>query len=498
MSHCRGMRLREGEDTMEAAIGLLREDAVFRHFYALCQIPHGSGNEGPIGAYLLNWAKELGLEAERDEAGNVLIRKAASPGREGAPVTMLQAHMDMVCEKAEGIAHDFAKDPIQWVVDGDELSTGGRTTLGADDGIGVALAMALLADDTLTHPALEVLFTTMEEEDLSGASRFDTGKLKARYLFNLDHVKDDEILCGSCGGMQVDVRVPLSAKPPQEGWRPCRLEVSGLRGGHSGEDIHRGRDNANILLLRSLLALEECCAFRLGPIRGGSFRLAIARDAEAVVWIKASDRDTARECLTRMERAFRGELPASADGVRVALEELSDAPAWTVEPGRVLDALSLLPDGIFQMSEAFHGIVDTSDNLGEVYLSESGLHCVLEIRSASESRRTYLYQRMRRLAALLGGECTCCNEYPSWSFRHSSPLRALCGGVYHELFGEPPKFLVVHAGLEVGCFFGTKPELDAVSIGPNCRDFHSPSETLQISSVRKEFRYLRAILSAIE
>ena len=483
---------------METEVDLLRREPVFRHFYELCQIPHGSGNEGPIGEYLLNWARELGMEAERDEAGNVLIRKDASPGREGAAVTMLQAHMDMVCEKAEGVEHDFAKDPIRWVVDGDELSTGGRTTLGADDGIGVALAMALLADETLAHPPLEVLFTTMEEEDLSGAERFDTGKLKAKYLINLDHVHDDEILCGSCGGMQVDLRVPLAAGAPRAEDRAYRLSVTGLKGGHSGEDIHRGRDNANILLLRLLLALEECCDFRLGPIKGGSFRLAIPRDAEAVVWFDAKNEPLVRERLALSERAFHGELPSSAGSIRVTLEPADDAPAWASEPDRVLDALSLAPDGIFQMSEAFPGIVDTSDNLGEVYLDERGLHCVLEIRSASESRRTYLFQRLQRLAALLGGECAFSNEYPSWSFRRDSTLRGLCGGTYHELFGEPPKFLVVHAGLEVGCFFGTKHDLDAVSLGPNCRDFHSPTETLQISSVRKEFRYLRAVLSAIE
>lgn len=482
---------------MDLEVEFLCRDRVFHHFYQISQIPHGSGNEQAISDFLLGWAKGLGLEAEQDEALNVLIRKPASPGYENAPVTMLQAHMDMVCEKAEGVEHDFAKDPIQWVVDGDTLSTGGRTTLGADDGIGVALAMAILEDEKLQHPPLEVLFTTMEEEDLSGAERFDASKMRAKYLFNLDHVNDDEILCGSCGGMQVDLRIPVVSEPSPEGWSAYRLSISGLKGGHSGEDIHRGRGNANISLVRLLIALENCCDYRLGPVKGGTFRLAIPREAEAIVWLAPENLDLVRARLAEMEALMHSELPASANSIRVGISPADDAPAWGTRPGRVIDAISLVPDGIYQMNEVFTGIVDTSDNLGEVYLDEHTLHFVLEIRSARESRRTYLFQRMERLAALFGGTCRGSNAYPSWSFRHDSPLRGLCGGVYQELYGTAPKFLIVHAGLEVGCFFGHKSDIDAVSIGPNTHDFHSPSESLEISSVRKEYKYLCAVLSAL-
>jgi len=481
---------------LETKVEALLKDRVFYHFYQLSQIPHGSGNEKAISDYVLNWARNLGLEAIQDSSMNVLIRKPASAGYESAPVVMLQAHLDMVCEKAEDVEHDFAKDPIRWVVDGDLLSTGGRTTLGADDGIGVSLAMAVLENEELAHPELEVLFTTMEEEDLSGADTFDTSNMKAAYLFNLDHVNDKEILCGSCGGMQVDIRIPVIADVLPEGWKAYRLSVSGLKGGHSGEDIHRGRGSANVLLNRMFMTIERCCDFRLGAIRGGTFRLAIARDAEAVIWMDPANEEKIRAELAAMQDRARGELAETANNVVVSLTPV-EAPAWGIIPTRVINAMALCPDGIYQMNEMLTGLVDTSDNVGEIYLDEHELHFVIEIRAARESRRTYLFQRMQRLANMFGGTCHWSNAYPSWDFCSESPLRELCGKIYEEQFGEKPSFLTVHAGLEVGCFFATKPEIDAVSMGPNCWNFHSPSETLSISSTKRVYEYLCNVLAAI-
>lgn len=475
----------------------LLKDRVFFHFYQICQIPHGSGNEKAISSYILRWAQGLGLDAVQDEADNVFIRKAASPGYESAPVVMLQAHMDMVCEKAADADHDFLTDPIDWVIDGDQLSTGGKTTLGGDDGIGVALAMAVLEAQGLAHPALEVLFTTMEEEDLSGAERFDKSKLKARYLINLDHDNDREVLCGSCGGMQVDVRIPVEPQAVEAGWEPYRLAVSGLKGGHSGDDIHRGRGNANILLTRMLMAVEDCCGFRIHRIRGGSFRLAIPRDAEAVIWLPAGQAGKVREALERLQAQIRAELAVTADRVKLTLESTQAEP-WGTAPRTVLDAMALMPDGIFQMNEMLTGQVDTSDNLGEIYLDERELHLVLEIRSARDSLREFLFRRMERLARLLGGTCRWSNAYPSWDFHPVSPLRELCSRVYEQTNGEKPAFRAIHAGLEVGYFFGTGRNMDAVAIGANCRDFHSPSETVQISSVKKIYGCLCDILAAIK
>ena len=481
---------------MKELIEQLCQDRVFYHFYQISQIPHGSGNEKALSDFILGWAKDQGLDAEQDQWNNVLIRKAASAGYENAPAVMFQAHLDMVCEKAEGVDHNFETDPIDWVIEGDTLSTGGKTTLGADDGIGVSLAMAMLEDETLQHPAMEVLFTIMEEEDLSGAEHFDTSKMQAQYLFNLDHVNDKEILCGSCGGMQVDIRIPVIADILPNVWKSYRLSVSGLKGGHSGEDIHRGRGSANVLLNRMLMAIESVCDFRLGNIKGGSFRLAIARDAEAVIWMDPANHDVALEALTALQTQARAELAETANNVMVSLEP-TEAPAWGIKPARVIHAMALCPDGIYQMNEMLTGLVDTSDNVGEVYLDEHELHFVIEIRAARNSRRTYLFQRMQRLANMFGGTCHSSNAYPSWYFQPESKLRELCGKVYEETFGEKPSFLTVHAGLEVGYFFETKPEIDAVSVGPNCWDFHSPSEALSIASTKRVYGYLRNVLAAI-
>jgi len=481
---------------MTAEIQALCADRVFQHFYEICQIPHGSGNEKGVSDYLLHWARGLGLEAEQDRVLNVLIRKPASPGREDQPVVMLQAHMDMVCEKAVGVEHDFARDPVRWVIDGDILSTGGRTTLGADDGIGVALAMAILEDGRLSHPALEVLFTVMEEEDFTGAGGFDASKMNASYLINLDNTSDREIICGSCGGMQADIQIPVPFEPTPAGWTTCRLSISGLKGGHSGEDIHRGRGNANILLARLLMAAEACCDYRLAQIRGGSFRLAIPREAEAILCLDPAQIPALKETLAGMEAEFRAELAATAQRVTVSLA-LAPPAERCARPATVITALTLIPDGIYQMNEVLTGLVDTSDNLGEVYLDPDRLHCVLEIRSARNSLRTYLFQRLERLAALLGGSCRWCSAYPSWEFRPDSHLRQVCSRVYEDMFGFEPRFLTVHAGLEVGYFFQHRLGLDAVSIGPNCRDFHSPTEALEISSVKKVYGYLCRLLAAM-
>ena len=474
---------------MENIIAQLCQDRVFYHFYQISQIPHGSGNEKGISDFLCSWAKGLGLEAEQDELNNVLIRKAPAPGFENAPAAMLQAHMDMVCEKADGVEHNFEKDPIVWCVEDDLLTTGGRTTLGADNGIGVALAMAVLEDKNLKHPELEVLFTVNEEEDLSGADGFDTAKMKSTLLFNLDHAEETQVLCGSCGGMQVDFTVPAPFDSIPEGHSCFRLSVSGLKGGHSGEDIHRGRGNANVLLTRALMAIEAICPFYINSIKGGSFRLAIPRDSECVISLPAEAETKVREALAALEQDFRAEMSVTAESICVALERV-EGTASGAAPEAVLTALTAFPDGIYQMNEMLTGLVDTSNNMGEVYLSEDKLHIVTEIRSARESLRTYLFQRMERLAKLMGGTCTFCNSYPSWDFRPTSVLREIYGKAFEAIEGRQPDYLTVHAGLEVGCFFATKPEIDAISIGPNCWNFHSPSECVSISSTKKVYQYL--------
>ncbi|MGN1266435.1 MAG: beta-Ala-His dipeptidase [Dorea sp.] len=474
----------------------LLKERVFFHFYQICQIPHQSGNEKALSNYIVNWAKSLHLDVTQDSYSNVLIKKPATSGHEQLPSVMLQAHLDMVCEKAAGVTHDFTRDPISWVIDGDVLSTGGKTTLGADDGIGIALSMAILESETLEHPALEVLFTTMEEEDLSGAKYFDTTDTNAQYLINLDHVSEKEILCGSCGGMQTDIQIPVEPLTIPEGWASYQLSVSGLRGGHSGEDIHRGRGNANIVLVRALMALENICEFYLNRITGGSFRLAIPRDAKALLWFEPSKYSELQEILRKFEKEIQNEHAVTQDKISITLKPANAAP-WGVISDSVINVMLFVPDGIYQMNELFTGLVDTSNNLGEIYLNDRELHLVTEIRSAHESSRTFLFQKMERLAKMFGGSCTMSNAYPSWTLRSISPFRQLCSEIYEKQYGRKPSLKTVHAGLEVGYFCIAKPDIDAIAIGADCWDFHSPGESVRISSVQKTYDFLCQILASI-
>lgn len=481
---------------MITQIEKLCDHRVFYYFRQICQIPHGSGNEKALSDYILQWADSLGLEAEQDAADNVLVRKPATPGLEGVSGVMLQAHIDMVCEKGERVTHDFKKDPIDWIIDGDMLSTGGKTTLGADDGIGAALIMAVLEDNSLSHPVLEALFTTMEEEDMSGAAQFDSTKMQSHYLINLDHTVESEVICGSCGGMQVDFRLPVEKKTVPEGFRTYKLSVSGLKGGHSGEDIHRGRGNANILLARLLMMAEKHCPYLLSSIHGGSFRLAIPREAEAVLCMEEAKAHSLKNILGELEEDIHAELAATGEHIKIAFEPV-EPEGQGVEPDKIISAMVLIPDGIYQMNELLTGLVDTSDNLGEMYLEDEELHFVLEIRSARESLRTYLYHRMERLAGMLGGYCEYSRTYPSWNFHPRSKLRRICREAYQTSYGLEPVFQTVHAGLEVGYLLERRPEIDAISIGPNCWDFHSPAETVQISSVKNFYEYLCKLLALI-
>ena len=471
----------------------LIQEPIFNHFHKLCQIPRRSHHETQVSNYLLHWAEEHGLHAEQDAEKNVFIRKPASPGYENSPCVMLQAHMDMVCEKAPHSDHNFETDPIQWQIEGDRINTNGQTTLGADNGIGVAYALSVLEDNSLKHPELEVLFTAAEEDDFSGAAGFDVAKMRATRLINLDHACDHEILCGSCGGQAVEFKLPVHAQPVPSDWSVCTLSVSGLQGGHSGEDIHRGRGNAISILSRVLLALEGQLPLLLGPATGGTFRLAIPRDASAVICFPSQRRRDVDELLLTQQRLLALEFPSTGQNLSISLSA-SPSPGWCTDPAQILSATLLLPDGICQMNEVFFGLVDTSDNMGELYLNEQELRIVLEIRSAQESLGDYLYRRMRRLAGILGGSCTTDRKYDSWTYQAHSPLREIAGQTYQSLYGSDPSYLTVHAGLEVSFFTSRKTDLDAISLGPTCWNFHSPSEAVSISSARKSYQLLCAIL----
>lgn len=473
------------------------KDRFFANFYEISQIPRGSCHEEKISEYLVDWAKKRNLYVIQDEYKNVLMRKEASEGYEGADGVILQAHMDMVCEKNPESAHDFEKDAIPWLIEGDCITTGKETTLGADDGIGMALAMAVLEEEEWKHPMLEVLFTVKEEEDLSGAACFDTRLFKGSRLINLDHVNDHEILCGSCGGEAVEVELNLESREIKEAQAFYTVKVSGLKGGHSGEDIHRGHGNANRILARVLSELEKITELKLCSIKGGSFRLAIAREAECVAAFPKQDVQKVQERLHLLERILKEEYQSAGEQMKLEFALCREQYEQAYDIEKLLTLILLSPDGIWEMSSDIEHLVNTSDNLGEIHMEGGKIRVVYEIRSGCDSARDYIADVIGRLAKCLGGVCKVYASYPSWKYSPNSAFREIAAEVFEEVNGSRPRIYAVHAGLECGCFFAGKPDLDAISIGPDCWGLHSPEEKVSISSTKKMYKILKGILEKL-
>lgn len=475
----------------------LIQDRVFANFYEISQIPRGSYHEEKISEYLADWANKRNLYVVQDKMKNILIRKPASEGYEQAEGVILQAHMDMVCEKAPGSAHDFEKDPIPWVLEGDLVTTGGETTLGADDGIGMALAMAVLEETSWKHPMLEVLFTVAEEEDLSGAAGFDTSLLKGTRLINLDHVNDHEILCGSCGGEAVEAELEVQWEEIKENQTFYTLKIQGLKGGHSGEDINKGHGNANRILARVLAELEKITEIKLCSIKGGNFRLAISREADCTVAFPVQDAEKAAEKISMIEKLLKEEYQSAGEQIEVEFVPCNEKYEMVCDAGKLVTLILLSPDGIWEMSSDIENLVNTSDNLGEVYLDEKGFRIVYEIRSAYDSARDHIADVIGRLVQCLGGTYKAHSPYPGWKYNPKSAFREVAAAVFEEFNGSKPKIYGVHAGLECGCFFETKSDLDAISIGPDCWGLHSPQEKVSISSTKKMYAILKEILEKL-
>ena len=479
---------------------LMAQNRVLYHFGELCKIPHPSFKEKQISDYLLKWAKDSGFEASQDHKWNVFIKKQASAGCKNAPAVMLQAHIDMVCEKEPEVEHNFDTDPIHLELDGDILSTGGRTTLGADDGIGVALAMAILEDDDIPHPPLEVLFTTAEEEDLSGAQEVDASSFKARFLINIDNAVEHELLAGSCGGMGVELRLPADMASVPDGFAAYKVNISGLPGGHSGEDIHRGHGNANSLMGRFLHACRENMQIYLASVEGGTFRLAIPRDAETVMLIPAEKAQELKEIAKETERQLKREYEAVAPEFALTVTETELPAGQAASPkgvNRLLAAMYLSPNGISAMNNAVTGVVESSDNMGVIRMEDGKFVITYEIRASFETTREYIYEKIQMLSEVLGGECKSFADYPSWTFIQDSKLRKFASDAYRREFNDEIKTMVVHCGLECGCLCPKMPGLDAISIGPDCWGLHSPQERLSISSTDRMYHFIKEMLADI-
>lgn len=477
----------------------LLKNRIFFHFSEISKIPRQTFFEKEISNFILNWAKNLNLEVSQDKNFNLLIRKPASKGYENKKAIILQSHIDMVCEKSPNSNHDFKKDPIKFYLDGDIISTHNTTTLGADDGIGVALAMTILEDTSLKHPAIDVIFTTAEEEDMSGALNVDKSWLHTNRLINIDHIIDNEIISGSCGGKGVEFKFKTNFIETPESNISYKICVKGLIGGHSGEDINKGRGNANIILARFLYELRKNFDFLISDIKGGSFRLAIPRESEIVLNFSQDNLEKFKSLLKNFEKDIKKVYEGSDKNLNITFENtaLHKKSLSTENRDKIIDSLLLLPNGVAEMIGDLN-VVETSCNLGEVYLKDEYLHIIAEIRSSFEFNREYLYKKFELIAQYLNAELNYFSAYPSWEYSSNSPLRDTAEKVYSELFGEKVKVLALHAGLECGCFAPKIENMDAISIGPNTWDLHSPKERLSVSSTDKIYKFLTKILENLD
>ncbi|BDG01069.1 aminoacyl-histidine dipeptidase [Anaeromyxobacter oryzae] len=472
----------------------LEPKLLWNYFLGLSRIPRGSKNETAAMAWVVDQAIAAGCEVERDAVGNALLRKKAAPGREDRPAIALQAHVDMVCEKNEGTPHDFAKDPIAVYRDGDRVRARG-TTLGADNGIGVAAALAALAAKDVRHPALEVLVTIDEETGLTGANGLQPGWLRARRLLNLDSEEEGELTIGCAGGVDSTATRRVTRVAPGAGRKALRLKVSGLKGGHSGIDIGAGRGNAVRLLAEVLEAVVLRHDLQLASVRGGNKRNAIAREASAIVLVDPAREAALAADVARLAGEWRAALGALDPNLAVGLEPAQPEAVLSAADARAVVGLLLAgPHGVEAMSPDIAGLVQTSTNMGIVETHADRVEVNFLTRSAIDASKRALAARIAAVAALAGFEVSGSNGYPGWKPEPRSELVKLVDGVHEELFGKRMIVKAIHAGLECGLIGEKYPGMEMASIGPSMWDVHTPDEQVSIPSVQSFWRFLVGIL----
>jgi dipeptidase D len=482
---------------MSTALNNLEPAPLWRHFEALAAIPRASEKEAEARDYVLALAARLGLEATQDRVGNVVVRKPARPGREGAVSAVLQGHLDMVCEKNEETVHDFAVDPIRLVRDGDWLKADG-TTLGADNGVGVAAALAVMESENVAHGPLEFLFTIDEESGLTGASEFPERLLQSKYFLNLDGEEEGTLCIGCAGGINTVARRKLTRQPTVAGagWR---LRVSGLQGGHSGIDINKGRGNAVRVLGRVLQVLTDRLPIAIAELTGGSKRNAIPREASAIVVLDPAHEQELSSLVTALEAAIKSELGVFDPALRIATEG-APRPQQVIseaEAALVAGLLASLPHGVIEMSPDVAGLVQTSTNLATV--SMKGDEVVIETsqRSPISSAKLAAARSVATLLRTAGFGVQHSGDYPGWKPEPASDIVRKCQAVHQQILGQTPELVAMHAGLECGVIGEKHPGMQMISFGPHIVDVHSPSERLKISSVAPFYAFLIGLLERL-
>ena len=482
----------------------LEPKGLWESFYSLTQIPRPSGHCKEVAAFLVNYGKSLGLETLQDEIGNVLIRKPASAGMEGHPGVILQGHIDMVPQKNSDKAFDFEKDAIQtYIEDNGEWVTADGTTLGADNGIGVATAMAILADKDAVHPPLEAFFTVDEETGMYGANDLKPGWLKGKYLLNLDSESEGELYVGCAGGIDTNATFRYQEVETEKGDIALKVTVKGCKGGHSGCDIHLQRANAIKLLFRFLKDAVANFEARLACVEGGSLRNAIPREATAVITIPAESYQDLQDLVDRYEDLYLKEYEGVDDGISFTMEEV-ECPKKEI-PEDVQDylihAITLCPHGVYRVLEEARDIVETSNNVSMIKTfvgeEESRVEVQCLTRSSVESRKEELASIIQSAFSLAGAEVEFSGAYPGWKPNLKSTLLKTMKETYVKEFGSEPRVVIIHAGLECGIIGAKYEGMEMISFGPTIEHPHSPDERVNIATVQKFYRLVKAALKAL-
>ncbi len=483
---------------MSHAIEGLQPQALWKHFAAISAIPRSSKHEAAVVQYVIREATRLACQVSRDKFGNILIRKPATPGYESAPSVCLQGHLDMVCEKNAGTEHDFLKDPIHLLRDQSKLRARG-TTLGADNGIGVAAILSALEDETLTHGPIEVLFTLEEEIGLTGAKHLEPGFVQSRFLLNLDSEEEGALYIGCSGGRDtVGTWKPLWEEIRSKEAH-ARLRVKGLKGGHSGLDIDKQRGNAIKILARLLLPLHDK-GVRLASLEGGSKRNAIPREAEAVLVVPEKLKGPLEALVNELSETIRAELSVADPGLQIELEWSSPKKAKVlkrVQARRILSTIHTAPHGVQKMSHDLAGLVQTSSNVGVLQTHKKLITLGTSQRSAVASELQAMAEQMSCLLELGGADVDSSHGYPGWQPNVQSPLLGLSLQTFEQLYGQKPAIKAIHAGLECGLISQKFPDLDMISFGPTIEDAHSPDESVDIPSVERFYGYFQAMLKQL-
>lgn len=482
---------------MKEAIEGLEPRLLWEHFYQISQIPRCSKHEEKVREYVIEVAKRNGYEYKMDSVGNVVIKKPATPGLENKPGVVLQGHLDMVCEKNKDTVHDFSKDPIKLKRDGDWITAEG-TTLGADNGIGVAAALAVLESKEVKHGPLECLFTIDEETGLTGATEISPDMLEGRYLLNMDSEEDGALYIGCAGGKDCEMNLGISTEDVPSGFSPVLVKVSGLSGGHSGLNIHEGRGNAIKLLNRFLWKILPQVGGRLASFEGGSKHNAIPREADAVVYLPASRLNDLKQYAADYDAIYKDELSAVDPDVKLSVEtdgfEAPDKMFTSELHNRFLNLLYSIPHGVIGMSHAVPGLVETSTNLAIVSIKDDKLNILTSQRSSVNSKLTDIHDMVRSCGYQANAEVHSGGGYPAWKPNPDSPLLKKSVEVYEKLFGKKPEIKAIHAGLECGIIGDKFKGMDMISFGPTIEGAHSPDERVQISTVVKFWKFLLKLL----